>query len=102
MKFCSKCGHELVDDAIVCTNCGCAVAGATKPNANEEDEVSIGLCVLAAFIPLFGIIYWPVCHKKTPKRAKACGITGIVSWAIGVVFYLLMMSTIFTSLSYWF
>ncbi len=26
MKFCSKCGTQLVDDAIVCTGCGCAVA----------------------------------------------------------------------------
>ena len=23
MKFCEKCGHELVDEAVVCTNCGC-------------------------------------------------------------------------------
>lgn len=28
MKFCSKCGTQLVDDAIVCTNCGCLVSGA--------------------------------------------------------------------------
>ena len=25
MKFCSRCGKQLVNDAVVCTNCGCAV-----------------------------------------------------------------------------
>ena len=25
MKFCTKCGKELIDEAIVCTGCGCSV-----------------------------------------------------------------------------
>lgn len=25
MKFCSKCGKEIMDDAVICMNCGCAV-----------------------------------------------------------------------------
>ena len=25
MKFCVKCGKELLDEAIICTNCGCLV-----------------------------------------------------------------------------
>ena len=25
MKYCTKCGKELVDEAIVCVGCGCAV-----------------------------------------------------------------------------
>ena len=80
MKYCSKCGKELVDEAIICTGCGCAVVA---PESNPiEDKVSVGLCVLSAVIPLFGIIYWPVKHKTTPKKAQACGITGIIAWAI--------------------
>ena len=61
MKYCSKCGKELMDDAIFCTACGCAC----DPNMNspynggqkEEDKVSVGFCVLAFFIPLFGVIF---------------------------------------------
>lgn len=26
MKYCTKCGKELFDDAVVCVGCGCAVA----------------------------------------------------------------------------
>ena len=31
MKFCTKCGHELVDDAVICLACGCMVGGAATP-----------------------------------------------------------------------
>ena len=25
MKYCAKCGNELLDEAVVCPKCGCAV-----------------------------------------------------------------------------
>ncbi len=82
MKFCSKCGKEILDEAIVCPNCGCAVVNPNTPQQLADDRVNIGLCVLAALIPLFGIIYWPVKHKESPKKAQACGITAIISWVL--------------------
>lgn len=83
MKYCSKCGKEIVDEAIVCPGCGCAVV---KTEVNPiDDEVSVGLCVLSALIPLVGIIYWPVKHKESPKKAQACGITAIVSWVLSFI-----------------
>ncbi|MBQ7896946.1 MAG: zinc ribbon domain-containing protein [Clostridia bacterium] len=85
MKYCSKCGKEILDEAIVCPNCGCAVVNATIPQQIENDQVSIGFCVLSALIPLFGFIYWAVKHKEVPKKARACGITAIISWAISFV-----------------
>ena len=27
MKYCSQCGAQLVDEAVVCPKCGCAVGG---------------------------------------------------------------------------
>ena len=85
MKFCSKCGKEIVDEAIVCPNCGCAVV---TPSSSINDEVSVGLCILSALIPLFGLIYWPLKHKEAPKRAQACGITAIVAWVVSFVLIL--------------
>lgn len=37
MKYCTMCGKELFDDAVVCTQCGCATEnmGATMPIATK-------------------------------------------------------------------
>ena len=31
MKYCAKCGNELLDEAVVCPKCGCAVEGVKNP-----------------------------------------------------------------------
>ena len=82
MKFCSKCGHEIMDEAIVCPNCGCAVVAPTTPTQVSQDDINVGLCILSALIPLFGLIYWALKYKETPKKARACGMIAIASWAI--------------------
>lgn len=88
MKFCTKCGHELMDEAVICTKCGCSVSSNAVPQTDsKEDKPDVGLCVLSALIPLFGMIYWPVCHSKTPIKARYCGITSIVSWAVCILIY---------------
>lgn len=42
IKYCTKCGHELVDEAVVCINCGCAVAAysAVREKSDKEKEIS--------------------------------------------------------------
>ena len=82
MKFCSKCGKELMDEAVVCIHCGCAVGKAQNNVPNPNDEVSVGFCILSALIPLFGFIYWAAKYKEFPKKARACGITAIVAWVV--------------------
>lgn len=84
MIFCPKCGTPMEDDAVMCPQCGTARGAAPVFDA-KPDKVSIGLCILSFFIPLFGIIYWPVKHKETPKRAMACGIVAIVSWVLSLI-----------------
>ena len=103
MKYCSKCGKELIDEAIVCPGCGCAVV---KPEATPEvnlegDKVNVGLCVVSALIPLVGLIYWIVKHKEAPKAAKACGITALISWGISIILGGALFSNILSSL-YWY
>ena len=36
MKYCEKCGNQLLDEAIMCPKCGCAVAG--KQPTKEQNE----------------------------------------------------------------
>lgn len=42
MKYCTHCGTELLDEAVVCTGCGCPVQSDEGINKNKEsDEVVI-------------------------------------------------------------
>ena len=92
MKFCQYCGKEIVDEAVVCTNCGCSVIQTNSPAHNVDDTVDIGLVILSVFIPLFGIIYWPLNAKNRPKCASTCGIAAIISWFISAIFFALIMA----------
>jgi len=38
MKFCSKCGKELQDDAVVCVGCGCLVNSNPQPNPQPNQQ----------------------------------------------------------------
>lgn len=38
MKFCSKCGKEIADEAVICPGCGCAVQQNKSVNIAENCE----------------------------------------------------------------
>jgi len=35
MKYCTHCGKELLDEAVICVGCGCAVGGQTAQTRNN-------------------------------------------------------------------
>ena len=39
MKYCEKCGSELLDEAILCPKCGCMVRGNEKVQPKKEESV---------------------------------------------------------------
>lgn len=48
-KFCSKCGNEMVDAAVVCPKCGCAAA----PEIQPEDPAKSKYDWLVVFLLCF-------------------------------------------------
>ncbi len=89
MKFCQKCGKEIMDQAVVCPACGCAVQSSqVSVQSDKDDKANIGLIILSVLIPIVGVILWPVMNGKSPKAARVYGLTGIISW---VVYFLLMI-----------
>ncbi len=52
MKFCTKCGKEMVDEAVICVNCGCQVEGVNR-TANGGND---GLAVAAKIFLIIGCI----------------------------------------------
>ena len=48
MKYCSQCGAQLVDEAVVCPQCGCPVQPqrSVDPNASPKSRlIALLLCV---------------------------------------------------------
>lgn len=87
MKFCTHCGKELSDEAVVCIGCGCAVngAGSIQAAAAGEDIPNGFLNLLSFFVPLAGLIMFCVMLNKTPRKAKQIGIFALVGFVINFV-----------------
>ena len=101
--FCSKCGKECPDGAVVCLGCGCPIEGS---KLSKSDSSAAGFGVLGFFFPLVGFILWLVWREDRPKRAKACGIGALISvgfsflWAIvGGIIFSTLISTIISDLA---
>ena len=43
MKYCTKCGNEMVDDAVICTKCGCMVEQKQNniSDSSKQDQVIV-------------------------------------------------------------
>ena len=87
MKFCSKCGKELVDEAVICINCGCSVASPTASNTNvaANDAPNTGLGVLGFFIPIVGLILYIVNMNTYPLKAKSAGKGALIGFCVSIV-----------------
>ncbi len=102
MKFCTHCGAEIADEAVVCTACGCPTETAPAVSATKSDSnilktvakifMLIG-CIGTAFvlIPLCWTIpmtvhYWKSVENKTPVGVgfKVCTLI-FVSLIAGVL-----------------
>lgn len=95
MKFCQHCGKEIMDEAVVCTGCGCAVNHSsvnlsTSTKAEKKTSASLILGIIGiVFAWLFalvghitsiiGIILGIKEYKETEK------MTGLVISIIGEV-----------------
>lgn len=43
MKYCTHCGKELMDEAVICVGCGCSVAGQQRQSAYNATVDSVTL-----------------------------------------------------------
>jgi len=93
--FCKKCGKEILDEAVICPNCGCATGNTVQNNiVTEPDAWDKGMEWLGFFIPIVGVILYFVWKDKTPLKAKSAGrgaLAGIgfvicVSIFCGIIF----------------
>ena len=103
MKFCEKCGKEIMDEAVICPGCGCAVETSKKATAVVEvpkqakTASTLGILSLILLAPL-GIPAIILANKskeqtggvmcKQAKTGLICGILGLCFWGISLMFLL--------------
>lgn len=93
MKFCSHCGKEIMDEAVICVNCGCSVSGGNTGGntivTNPNDAPDTGFFVLGLLIPLIGLILYLVNKDKSPQKAKSAGKGALIGFCVGVAIYII-------------
>ena len=83
--YCSKCGKEINDEAIMCIHCGCAVEN-KKSVTNQSDASNTGWAVLGFFIPLVGLILYLSNKETAPLKAKSAGKGALIGFCLSIVF----------------
>ena len=92
MKFCTYCGKELMDEAVVCMGCGCAVNGANNMKAAVagDDLPNGGLNILSFFLPIVGLILYCTMQGKTPRKAKQIGLFALVGFILNLILMIIL------------
>ncbi len=74
LMFCSKCGKEIMDEAVVCPNCGCATNNYT-PKANDYSNDYIAISEFS----------------RKANTIKTLGIlAGVLCLGIGIIFSIII------------
>ena len=102
MKYCSKCGKEIMDDAVICTGCGCSVESAQKKTTvtvpKKAKTASVfGILSILLLAP-FGIPAIILANQskaetggvmcKQAKTGFICGIIGLCWWGLSLLIML--------------
>lgn len=58
MKYCSKCGAEIMEEAVICPKCGCAVEKAQAPVVQLSTKRSLLKFILLSIITcgIYGLV----------------------------------------------
>lgn len=94
MKYCSKCGKEIMDEAVVCPGCGCS-----QQNSKQGDSSSIGWGCLGFCVPIAGLILWLIWKNDYPLKSKSAGVGALISVILSVLFYIVYACILGATLS---
>lgn len=84
--FCSNCGAEICDKAVVCVKCGCAVYTTENKDINASSKDWIATLLLCFFLGGFGVHRFYVGKVGTGVlqliTLGACGIWTLIDFII--------------------
>lgn len=97
MKFCPKCGSELMDEAVICPKCGCSMRSMDRPVIQLKTNRSLIKFILLSIITfgIYGIVVMSavstdintIASKYDGKKTMHyCLVLFIFSWlTLGIV-----------------
>ena len=91
MKYCQKCGKEIMDEAVICVHCGCQVPGASRKIVATDDAPDLVSAILGGIIPLLGLIMYCVYRDTRPQKALSFIKGAGIGFAINLVLVLFML-----------
>ena len=108
MKYCSKCGKQLFDEAVICPGCGCSTAPQApvqqtygtsyeETQRKESPSKATSAMVFAFLIPILGLILGIVgaATYRTPeyrKKSVAAIFVSIGVWILSIAILVGLMS----------
>src|SRR5690554_6175838 len=94
MKYCSRCGNEVVDEAVICHKCGSQVASYGGKNVqSDENGFAIAGFICSFFFPLFGWIFGGIGLNRAKTlngKGKSLSIAAIIIATILFILYFII------------
>ncbi len=115
MKYCTHCGKEIVDEAVICLNCGCVTGQPNAYNAvpttkviveDREPQLAVWakICGIVSFffgwlaLGITAIVLANISKEDTEgkmcssaKVGYVCGIISTVLSSLVLVFYIILV-----------
>ncbi len=89
MKFCQKCGKEILEEAVICPNCGCATGTQSVTTSSSSDTGSAMWTFLGFFVPIIGLVLYLIWKDTRPNDAKNAGKGALIGFIVSIAFSIL-------------
>ena len=97
MKYCQKCGNQVMDEAIICPACGCAVAAEAyqmKRAATETPGLATCAVAFSFLSPIVGIILGIIGLSKytTETYRRKCSSAIVIAIGVFIAAFSILMA----------